>query len=64
MQYVILVNDDDSLYGSQKKRIMQRQKLVNDLIFVVNPIYNNFDIEIILGWLFFECIISFEIKKS
>lgn len=39
--YVILVNDDDSLYGSHKERIMQRQKLVNDLVFVVNPIYKN-----------------------
>lgn len=39
--YVILVNDDDSLYGSHKERIMQRQKLVNDLVFVVNPIYRN-----------------------
>lgn len=41
MAYVILVNDDDSLYGSKKCRIMQRQKLVNDLIFIVNPIYRN-----------------------
>jgi hypothetical protein len=41
MAYVILVNDDDTLYGSQKCRIMQRQKLVNDLIFIVNPIYRN-----------------------
>lgn len=39
--YVILVNDDDSLYGSKKCRIMQRQKLVNDLVFIVNPIYRN-----------------------
>lgn len=39
--YVILVNDDDSLYGSHKERIMQRQKLVNDLVFVVDPIYRN-----------------------
>lgn len=37
--YVILVNQDDSLYGSHKERIMQRQKLVNDLVFVVDPIY-------------------------
>lgn len=37
--YVILVNDDDSLYGSHKERIMQRQKLVNDLVFIVDPIY-------------------------
>lgn len=41
MAYTILVNDDDSLYGSYKERIMQRQKLVNTLIFVVNPIYRN-----------------------
>lgn len=39
--YIILVNDDDSLYGSKKCRIMQRQKLMNDLVFIVNPIYRN-----------------------
>lgn len=39
--YVILVNQDDSLYGSHKERIMQRQKLVNDLVFIVDPIYRN-----------------------
>ena len=37
--YVILVNDDDSLYGSRKERIMQRSKLVDNLVFVVDPIY-------------------------
>lgn len=41
MSYMILVNDDDTLYGSKKCRIMQRQKLVNDLVFVVSPIYRN-----------------------
>lgn len=41
MAYIILVNDDDSLYGSHKERIMQRQKLVNDLIFIVDPIYRD-----------------------
>lgn len=39
--YVILVNDDNSLYGSRKERIMQRSKLVDNLVFVVNPIYKN-----------------------
>ena len=43
MAYVILVNSDDSLYGSHKERIMQRQKLVNDLIFIVDPIYKGID---------------------
>ncbi len=39
--YVILVNDDDTLYGSHKERIMQRQKLVNNLVIVVDPIYKD-----------------------
>lgn len=39
--YVILVNDDNTLYGSHKERIMQRSKLVDNLTFVVNPIYRN-----------------------
>lgn len=39
--YVILVNDDDSLYGSHKERIMQRSKCVDSLVFMVNPIYRN-----------------------
>ena len=41
MSYVILVNQDDTLYGSKKSRIMQRQKLVNELVFIVDPIYRN-----------------------
>lgn len=39
--YTILVNDDDTLYGSHKERIMQRSKLVENLRFVVNPVYRN-----------------------
>lgn len=39
--YTILVNDDDTLYGSRKERIMQRSKCVDNLVFVVNPIYRN-----------------------
>lgn len=39
--YTILVNDDDTLYGSHKERIMQRQKLVNTLVFIVDPVYRN-----------------------
>lgn len=41
--YVILCNEDNSLYGSCKQRIMQRSKLVDTLIFVVHPIYNGID---------------------
>ena len=39
--YTILVCDDNTLYGSHKERIMQRSKLVDDLIFIVDPIYKN-----------------------
>lgn len=39
--YYVLVNEDDSLYASKKERIMQRQKLINTLVFVVDPIYRN-----------------------
>ena len=39
--YTILVDQDDSLYGSHKERIMQKSKLVDNLIFIVNPIYRN-----------------------
>ena len=41
--YTILVNNDNTLYGSQKERIMQRSKLVNTLRFIVEPIYNDID---------------------
>ena len=41
MAYIILVNDDNTMYGSHKERIMQRSKLVDDLIFVVPQIYKN-----------------------
>lgn len=39
MAYTILVNDDNTLYGSHKERIMQRSKLVDNLVFIVDPIY-------------------------
>lgn len=39
--YTILINDDDSLYGSHKEVIMQRSKLVEKLCFIVHPIYRN-----------------------
>ncbi|MBO5828719.1 MAG: hypothetical protein J6R59_09740 [Paludibacteraceae bacterium] len=43
MAYVILVNNDNSLYGSQKEKIIQREKLFNKLWFLVAPHYNGFD---------------------
>jgi hypothetical protein len=43
MAYTILVCEDNSLYGSHKERVMQRSKLMNTLVFIVNPIYNGID---------------------
>ena len=43
MTYVILVNDDDSLYASKKEPLMQRSKLMNTLVFMANPIHNGID---------------------
>ena len=41
--YTIIVENNNSLYGSCKKKIMQREKLVNKLCFLVAPCYNGFD---------------------
>lgn len=41
--YVILVNNDNSMYGSKKCKIMQREKLFNKLWFLVAPHYNGYD---------------------
>lgn len=41
--YTILVNEDNSLYGSKKERVMQRSKLVDSLVFIVDPIYKGID---------------------
>ena len=41
--YVILVNEDNSLYGSKKERVMQRSKLMDSLVFIVDPIYKGID---------------------
>lgn len=43
MEYIIIVEDDNTLYGSQKRRIMQREKLFNDLWFLVKQYYNGYD---------------------
>lgn len=41
MAYIILVEQDNSLYGSHKERIMQRSTGIDSLIFVVDPMYKN-----------------------
>ena len=41
--YVILVNNDNSLYAPVKERIMQRSKLVDNLCILSHPIYKGYD---------------------
>ena len=39
--FVILVNDDNTMTITQRRRIVQRSKLVDDLWFLVAPTYND-----------------------
>ena len=41
--YTILLNDTNELITSVKERIMQRSKLVDNLHFLVDPIYKGID---------------------
>lgn len=41
--YTIIVGNDNSLYGSHKEKIIQREKLFNKLWFLVAPHYNGYD---------------------
>lgn len=41
--YTILINEDNTMTVTQKQRIVQKSKLVDDLHFLVNPIYNGRD---------------------
>lgn len=42
--YVIVINDDNTMTVTQKRRIVQRSKLVDDLWFLVLPEYNGHNI--------------------
>lgn len=50
MEYVIIAENDNSLYGSKKCRIMQREKLFNKLYFLVAEDYNGYDMS--------QCIVT------
>lgn len=42
--YVIKVNPDNTITAPVKQRIIQRSKLVDDMWFLVDPIYNGYDL--------------------
>lgn len=44
MSYVLLLKNDHTLTCTNRQRIMQRSKLVNDLWFLVPPDYNGLDV--------------------
>lgn len=53
-KYVILINDDNTMTTTQKRRIVQRSKLVDDLWFLVRPEYNGYsmaDFTVLLEYL-------------
>lgn len=41
--YTILINEDNTMTTTHKRRIVQRSKLVDDLWFLVPPLYNGYD---------------------
>ena len=43
MPYTIIVGDDNSLYGSNKEKIIQKEKLFNKIWFLVAPYYKGYD---------------------
>lgn len=50
MPYTIIVCDDGELYGSQKIKIMQKEKLFNKVWFLAPQYYNGFDMS--------QCIVT------
>ena len=56
--YTILVNNDNSLTTSVKQRIMHRSTMVDDLHFLVNPMYNGHDMSV------FTCTLEYVLPVS
>ena len=44
--YTILVNEDNTMTTTQKRRIVQRSKLVDDLWFLVPQMYNGYNMAV------------------
>ena len=41
--YTLLINENNEIVTTVKERIMQRSKLVDDLHFLMNPMYKGID---------------------
>ena len=64
MPYTIIVGDDNSLYGSCKQKILQREKLFNKIWFLVAPYYNGYDMSQCVVTLRYLLPISREFKTE
>lgn len=64
MSYTILINADNTMMATQKQRIIQRSKLVNDLQFLVDPMYNDFLMEDFTATLEYILPVSKEYKTE
>ena len=64
MAYTIVVGDDNSLYGTHKEKIIQKEKLFNKLWFLVAPYYNGYDMSQCVVTLRYLLPISREFKTE
>lgn len=64
MTYTIIVGDDNSLYGSQKIKIMHKEKLFNKIWFLVAPYYNEHDMSKCVVTMRYALPISKELKTE
>ena len=64
MAYTIVVGDDNSLYGTHKEKIIQKEKLFNKLWFLVAPYYNEYDMSQCVVTLRYLLPISREFKTE
>lgn len=62
--YVILIEDDNSMTITQKRRIVQGSNLVDHLYFLVNPEYNGHNMEDFDALLSYVSPISFEMHEE
>lgn len=62
--YTILINDDNTMIATQVQRIMQRSKLVDDLHFLVDQMYNDLPMEDFTATLEYILPVSKEYKTE
>lgn len=64
MSYTILINDDNTMVATQKQRIIQRSKLVDDFQFLVPAVYNGVNMTECIALLEYLTPVSHEYKTE